>query len=148
MLASPGSLEQLRDRPEIVPTAVEELVRYDAATRDSVARYATTDVEVAEALVRRGEKLFVGLHPPTTIPRSSTGRSSSTGRAPNQHIGFNVGPHFCLGAGLARMELQIALAAILERFPSIELAGDGRLEAVVHHPRARARPPLDARSIA
>lgn len=124
LLTNPGSLEALRDDPAVIPAAVEELVRYDAATRNSVARYATRDVEVADVVVRRGEKLFVGLHPSNHDPAVfERPLELDVRRSPNKHIGFNVGPHFCLGAGLARMELQIALAALLERFSSIELAG-------------------------
>jgi len=125
LLTTPGSLERLRDELGIVPTAVEELVRYDAATRNSVARYATRDIEVAGVVIRCGEKLFVGLHPSNHDPAVfERPLELDVLRTPNKHIGFNVGPHFCLGAGLARMELQIALAALLERFASIELAGE------------------------
>ena len=125
LLEDPSSLAMLRDEPSLIPSAVEELVRYDAATRNTVARYATTDVEIGGQLVRRGEKLFVGLHPANHDPAVfERPLELDLRRSPNRHIGFNIGPHFCLGAGLARMELQIALAALLHRYPSIELAGE------------------------
>jgi cytochrome P450 len=125
LLENPSSLARLRDEPSLMPSAVEELVRYDAATRNTVARYATADVEVGEQPVRRGEKLFVGLHAANHDPAVfERPLELDLSRSPNRHIGFNIGPHFCLGAGLARMELQIALQALLDRYPSIELAGE------------------------
>ena len=116
-------------------------MRYDAATRNTVARYATADVEIGGPVVRRGEKLFVGLHPVNHDPAVfDQPLELDLGRAPNRHIGFNIGPHFCLGAGLARMALQIALHATPGSLPVDRARRRGRVEAVVHHPGLESLP--------
>jgi cytochrome P450 PksS len=125
LLCRPACLEQLRGDLSILPSAVEELLRFDAATRNSVARYATRDVELGGQLVRRGEKLFVGLHAANHDPVAfENPLELDLTRSPNPHVGFHVGPHYCLGAGLARMELQTALEALLTHYPTLELAAD------------------------
>jgi cytochrome P450 PksS len=125
LLERPGLLDQLRHEPAAIPTAVEELLRYDAATRNSVARYAVDDIEVGDQLVRKGDKVFVSLHAANHDPAAFADplRLDLT-RSPNRHIGFGGGAHYCLGAAVARMELQVALGALLERYPGIELAGE------------------------
>lgn len=127
LLEQPDHLEQLRSDLDLVPEAVEELLRYDAATRNSVARYAVDDIEVGGELVRAGEKLFVSLHAADHDPAEFRDPLSlDLTRSPNRHLGFGGGAHYCLGAAVARMELQVALRSLLERYPTIELAGPVR----------------------
>ena len=127
LLEHPERLEQLRGDLGLVPTAVEELLRYDAATRNSVARYAVDDIEVGGEVVRKGEKLFVSLHAADHDPAEfDDPLSLDLARSPNRHLGFGGGAHYCLGAAVARMELQVALRSLLERYPTIELAGPVR----------------------
>lgn len=127
LLEQPERLDQLRADPAAIPTAVEELLRYDAATRNSVARYARKDVEVGGQLIRKGDKVFVSLHAANHDPAEFADplRLDLT-RSPNRHVGFGGGAHYCLGAAVARMELQVAIRALLDHYPSIELAGEPR----------------------
>lgn len=125
LLEHPERLQELRDDPSQLPVAVEELLRYDAATRNSVARYARADIELGGELIRKGDKVFVSLHAANHDPAEfADPLSLDLGRSPNRHIGFGGGAHYCLGAAVARMELQVALRALLERYPSIELGGE------------------------
>jgi len=120
-----GALEQLRANPSLMPSAVEELLRYDAATRNSVARYAREDIEVGGATIAKGDKVFVSLHAANHDPAEfADPLALDLARTPNRHVGFGGGAHYCLGAAVARMELQVALSALLDRYPSIELAGE------------------------
>jgi cytochrome P450 PksS len=94
LLERPAAMEQLRRDPAILPSAVEELLRFDAATRNSVARYATRDVELDGRLIRKGEKLFVGLHAANHDPAEfENPLELDLLRAPNRHVGFHVGSH-------------------------------------------------------
>jgi cytochrome P450 len=125
LLADERAMAQLRADPSLVPSAVEELLRYDAATRNSVARYAIDDVEVGGETIRKGDKVFVSLHAADHDPAEfADPLSLDLTRSPNRHIGFGGGAHYCLGAAVARMELQVALSALLERYAAIELAGE------------------------
>jgi cytochrome P450 len=127
LLQRPDALQDLRADPSILPTAVEELLRYDPATRNTVARYAVDEIELGDQLIPRGDKLFVGLqaanHDPAEFERPL---ELDLRRSPNRHIGFSAGAHYCLGAALARIELQLALNGLLARWPTIELAGEVR----------------------
>jgi cytochrome P450 len=123
LLECPSALAELRDDRAIMTSAVEELLRYDAATRNTVARYATRDLWLGDMPVRRGDKLFVGLHAANHDPlQFADPLRLNLRRKPNRHIAFNVGPHYCLGAALARLELRLAFDAFLSRYGSIEVA--------------------------
>ena len=127
LLCRPAAVDELRAEPSILPTAVEELLRYDPATRNTVARYAVEDIELGDQLVRRGDTLFVGLQAANHDPAEfEDPLELDLRRAPNRHVGFSAGAHYCLGAALARIELQLALGGILSRWPAIELAGEVR----------------------
>jgi cytochrome P450 len=127
LMSFPEQLERLRADRGIMPTAVEELLRYDAATRGSVPRFAVRDIEVGGQLIRRGDTIIVGNqaanHDPAVF---SDPLVLDMTRSPNRHISFFGGSHFCLGAWLARLELQVALDRILTRYPTIELAENVR----------------------
>ncbi|MGZ8690946.1 MAG: cytochrome P450, partial [Aeromicrobium sp.] len=107
-----------------VLTALEELIRFDAPLQ-LFERTATTDVQILGETVRKGQKVAALMG---SANRDSTvfadADAFDVARDPNPHIGFGLGPHFCLGAPLARMELEITLSRLLERFPGLRLAGD------------------------
>jgi cytochrome P450 len=116
--------ELLRGRPELVPTAVEELLRYSPLTAATIlARWATEDVPLRVGTVPAGAPVLAsseaGDRDPTVF--TDPDRLDLT-RTPNPHLAFGHGPHHCLGANLARMELQVALGALVRRFPGLELA--------------------------
>ncbi|MFF1678175.1 cytochrome P450 [Streptomyces sp. NPDC058256] len=124
LLTNPDQLAALRADLDLVPRAVEELVRYiPAGAGSSQPRYALEDVELGGVTVRAGE--------PVVVDRSSANRDESVYTDPDQldltrkeapHIGFGHGAHHCLGAPLARMELQVTLHTLLTRLPGLRFA--------------------------
>ena len=124
LLTNPDQLAVLRTDLDLVPRAVEELVRYiPAGAGSSQPRYALEDVELGGVTVRAGE--------PVVVDRSSANRDESVYTDPDQldltrkeapHIGFGHGAHHCLGAPLARMELQVTLHTLLTRLPGLRFA--------------------------
>ncbi|MFI2262685.1 cytochrome P450 [Streptomyces tubercidicus] len=139
LLDHPGQLALLREQPELIAGAVEELLRFvPLGSGASQPRYATEDVEVGGTLVRAGSPVLVAVgaanrdglrfDAPGTLDISRTGM---------QHLGFGHGVHHCLGAPLARLELQEAIGALVTRFPELRLAGDvvWKNEMLVRGPR-------------
>ncbi|MFV2120276.1 cytochrome P450 [Streptomyces sp. Act-28] len=126
LLEHPDQLALLRERPELVAGAVEELLRFvPLGSGAAFPRYATEDVEVGGTLVRAGEPVLVavGAANRDALKFTAPGRLDIT-RTGVQHLGFGHGVHHCLGAPLARVELQEALLALLARFPDLRLGGD------------------------
>ncbi|KOG87674.1 cytochrome P450 [Streptomyces varsoviensis] len=123
LLDHPGQLAQLRERPELMGQAVEELLRYVAVVPLANFRTALVDVEFAGHVVKAGEVVACSLfaanrtqHPEAPVDDFDITRGSTT------HVGFGHGIHFCVGAPLARLELRIAFARLLERFPGLRPA--------------------------
>ncbi|MFI6524138.1 cytochrome P450 [Streptomyces uncialis] len=139
LLDHPDQLARLRARPELVPDAVEELLRFVPLGSGAAApRYATEDIEVGGTLVRAGTPVLVAAGAANRDALRFTAPGVlDIARAGNQHLGFGHGVHHCLGASLARMELQEALGALLARFPGLRLAGDvtWKSEMLVRGPR-------------
>jgi len=124
LLRHPDQMARLRAEPAIIPLAVEELLRYDSPTQ-ATFRSAGEDFELRGQHLRRGD--------PVLLMLGSANRDASQFREPdaldvtradNRHLAFSQGPHFCLGAPLARLEGQIAIQRIVERFPYLRLTGD------------------------
>jgi cytochrome P450 len=124
LLRHPEQLARLRGEPALLPTAIEELMRFDSPLQ-LFERTATDDVEIGGTTVARGQKIAALLgsanHDPAVF---GSPEELDVGRADNAHITFGAGVHFCIGAPLARVELQATFRALLERTASIELAGD------------------------
>ncbi|MBF6328845.1 cytochrome P450 [Nocardia transvalensis] len=124
LLTHPEHWDRLRAEPALVPGAVEELLRYvQLGSGGSSPRVATEDVELAGVIVRAGEAVFVNMQ--------SANRDEAIfdhpedldfARRHNPHVAFGYGAHHCLGAQLARLELQVALGSLLRRFPTLHLA--------------------------
>ncbi|RJO79422.1 cytochrome P450 [Nocardia panacis] len=124
LLSEREQWELLRDNPDLLPGAIEELLRYaQLGTGGSFARVATEDVEVGGVTVRAGESVFVNTQ---SANRDESVFEESArldlAREHNPHMAFGHGAHHCLGAQLARLELQIAFATLLRRFPTLRLA--------------------------
>ncbi|GES30097.1 cytochrome P450 [Streptomyces angustmyceticus] len=126
LLDHPGQLALLRERPELIGKAVEELLRFvPLGSGASQPRYATEDVEVGGTLVRAGSPVLVAVGAANRDAlRFDSPGTLDISRSGNQHLGFGHGVHHCLGAPLARLELQEALLALITRFPELRLAGD------------------------
>ncbi|WP_024801484.1 cytochrome P450 [Nocardia sp. BMG51109] len=116
--------ELLRERPDRVRGAIEELLRYvQLGSGGSSPRIATEDVELAGVTVRAGEAVFVNMQAANRDEAvfEDPERLDLT-RTHNPHVAFGHGAHHCVGAQLARIELQVAMGALLQRFPSLRLA--------------------------
>ena len=121
-LSRPDVIQPLRDDPHGVgPTAVEEFLRFDAPLQ-LFERTATADTEIGGVLVRRGQKIAALLG---SANRDEEVFANPTEmdltRERNPHIGFGAGIHFCIGAPLARLEMNVVLPAVFERFPNLSL---------------------------
>ncbi|TAK89469.1 MAG: cytochrome P450 [Burkholderiaceae bacterium] len=121
LLEHPDSLARLRAEPELLPSAIEEVLRYRTPSQ-FFARIANRDIELGEQLIRAGQRVVVfngsGNRDAAAFPDPD--RFDIT-RSPNRHLSFGYGIHFCLGAGLGRVEAKIAINALLQRFPDIQL---------------------------
>ncbi len=123
LLAQPGELDRVRADPALVEPAVEEMLRFDSPLQ-LFERTARDDVEVGGVTVAAGTRIAALLGAANRDPAAFPDPDRlDIGRRPNQHIAFGAGLHHCLGAPLARMELQIALPTLLARFPRLEPAG-------------------------
>jgi cytochrome P450 len=123
LLQHPDQLARLTSGEVPIDVALEELIRYDAALQ-LFERTATADVEVSGQLIRAGDKIACLMGSANRDEAVFAGADVlDVGRDPNPHVGFGMGLHFCLGAPLARLELQISITTLLERFPHLALAG-------------------------
>ena len=116
--------ERARLTAELVPAAVEELIRYDSPLQ-LFERTATEPVRIGPVTVEPGQKIAALLGAANRDPAvfADPDRLDLT-RSPNPHLGFGAGIHFCLGAPLARVELQASLATLLTDLPDLTLAGE------------------------
>ncbi len=124
LLTRPEKLAQLRADPDLMPRAVEEMLRYvPINTAAMFARYALEDVWFGDTLVRAGDPVLPALHSANRDPEVfENPEELDFTRESNPHMAFGHGPHHCIGAQLARMELRESLAALLARFPNLRLA--------------------------
>jgi len=123
LAADPPAWGLLVARPDLVPTAVEEMLRWASSTPYN-RRTATQDVVIGDARIREGDKV--------SLWWASANRDEhvfvepfrfDVRRVPNPHLAFGHGAHFCLGAGLARLEMRIVLETLLARVTAVEPAG-------------------------
>jgi len=124
LLSHPGQLQLVRDDPSLTENAVEESLRLEPAAA-MIDRYATRDVRLGEAAVRRGDLVSVSLAGAGRDPATFADPDGFDVLRPNarQHLAFAIGPHFCLGAHLARLEAVTAVRAAL-RLPGLRLDPD------------------------
>ncbi len=127
LLRNPGELERLRDDLPLIPSAVEELLRYESPSQHT-ARMAPEDVEVGGRLIRRRQAVIAVMGAANRDPeRFPDPDRLDLGRRDNRHLAFGWAAHFCFGAPLARIEGQLALEGLLRRFPDLRLAATGPL---------------------
>jgi pimeloyl-[acyl-carrier protein] synthase len=121
LLRQPDQLGRLRENPALMPTAVEELVRYDSSVQRT-ARTANDDLELDGKMIRRGEHVVALIGAANRDPdRFSEPDRLDLGRQDNPHLSFGGGIHYCIGAPLARVEASTALSALLTRLPNLAL---------------------------
>ncbi len=124
LLRHPAQWAAVVSDPQVVPGAVEEMVRYDSSLQ-LFERTATRDVEVAGQPIPAGAKIAALLGAAHRDPAVFAAPDSfDVTRTPNPHLGFGAGIHFCLGAPLARVEVQAMLQALRRRLPGVVLAAE------------------------
>jgi cytochrome P450 len=123
LLAHPDQLKLLRDDPDLLPGAVEELLRYDGPVNPGIIRFPVEDVEIGGVTIPRGATVLIATaiadRDPARFPEPD--RLDVT-RSENAHLAFGHGIHYCLGAPLARLEGEIAIGSALRRLPNLALA--------------------------
>ncbi len=129
LIENPGELTRLRENPGLMGTAVEEMIRWSTPVKEFM-RTAAEDTEVRGVPIAKGESVYLAY--------VSGNRDEDVfdepfrfdvGRDPNKHVAFGYGVHFCLGAALARMEMNSLFTELVPRLESIELAGAPELTA-------------------
>ncbi|MGV0851626.1 cytochrome P450 [Mycolicibacterium phlei] len=131
LIENPDQLARLKANPELMGTAVEEMIRWATPVKEFM-RTAARDTEVRGVPIKKGESVYLSyvsanrdeeiFEDPFTFDIS---------RDPNRHLSFGYGVHFCLGAALARMEMNSLFSELIPRLDSIELAGEPELAATV-----------------
>jgi pimeloyl-[acyl-carrier protein] synthase len=123
LLRQPDQLARLRADPSLVPTAVEELLRYDSPAQ-MVFRWAGEDFSLGGKAIQQGQMVVMvtgaANRDPAQFPEPDR---LDVARHPNEHHAFGFGIHYCVGAPLARLEAQLAFPALLRRLANLELAG-------------------------
>jgi cytochrome P450 len=120
----PDQLARLRSAPQLMPSAIEEVLRYRSPLQ-IMFRQTRREVAMHGRLIPTDKLVLVALGSANRDPQQfPEANRFDIGRDPNPHLAFGHGIHFCLGAPLARLEARIALADLLERLPEIRLASD------------------------
>ena len=124
LLRNPAQLARLRCEPELMPVAVEELLRYESPSQHT-ARLAPDDVELGGKLIRKRQAVIAvmaaGNRDPERFPDPDR---LDFDRPDNRHLAFGWAAHFCFGAPLARIEAHIAFETLLNRFPKLQMTGE------------------------
>jgi cytochrome P450 len=124
LLRHPEQFTLLKARPELLPRAVEEFLRYETPNNLSSPRYATEDVELGGVTIPEGHFVMVSWLAANRDERFTEPDRLDITRPAGGHLAFGHGIHYCVGAALARLEGEIAFGRLLDRFPGLELAVD------------------------
>lgn len=121
LMRNPEQLAQLRDDPSLIPSAVEELLRYESPSQHT-GRIAREDVQIGDRQIGKGQAVMAIMAAANRDPdRFPDPDRLILDRADNKHLAFGWSSHFCFGAPLARMEGQIAFETLLRRLPNLEV---------------------------
>jgi fatty acid omega-hydroxylase len=139
MLRNPWSIELLRSRPELIPGAVEEVLRLQPSVQFFPTRSALTDIEIAGTTIPRGSPIYLIYAAANRDPRRFSDPNTFDPQRPdNQHVGFGSGIHICFGGPLARLEVNTAFEAFLRRVENPRVVEDPppyRISQVFRGPR-------------
>jgi len=125
-------MAELHENPELIRTAVEELLRYESPVQ-FFGRVAKEEIEICSVRVLQGETIVFMLGAANRDPRQFKDPDRlNLKRLNNPHLAFGAGAHFCIGSQLARLEGQIAILKMVQQFPRMRLA-DQRIEWVPNH---------------
>lgn len=123
LLKNPEQLELLRTKPELLDNAVEELLRFDSPVQFT-SRIATADVTIGGTEIKKGQSILCVLGAANRDPSHFPDPDRLDFTRPDlRHAAFGLGPHYCLGAPLARLEADVVFSTVLKRFPNIRLDG-------------------------
>jgi cytochrome P450 len=123
LLRHPQETAELREKPEMIRSAVEEILRYESPVQFT-ARVLKEDIEVCGQQIRKGWTVLCMLGAANRDPKQFRDPNQlDLKRLNNQHLAFSAGLHFCIGAQLARLEGQIAILNLIQRFPEMKLTG-------------------------
>jgi pimeloyl-[acyl-carrier protein] synthase len=130
LLRNPKQVDLLRTNPALIESAVEEILRFDGPAL-SVQRRAKRDLSIRGTPIKERDRIYCMLHAANHDPAVfSDPAMLDITRNPCRHLGLGLGPHFCLGAWLTRLESQEAILRAIQRFPELRLAGDDAPEWV------------------
>jgi cytochrome P450 len=125
LLQHPDQMQRLQHDLSLIPTTIEELLRYTAPVNLSDERWASEDIHMHGKVIRKGEIVYASLIGANTDPKQfHNPEELDIARQENQHLAFGKGIHYCLGAPLARLEGQIAFGTLIQRLPNLHLASD------------------------
>jgi cytochrome P450 len=123
LLTHPDQMARLRKDPSLLPAAVEELLRFTNPVNHVNLRFAAEDLPIGDVVIPAGERVLIATSSADRDPaRFPDPDRLDIGRDTSGHVAFGHGIHYCVGASLARMEAEVALDALLTRFPGISLA--------------------------
>lgn len=123
LMEHPDQWSLLQDQPELIPNAVEEMLRWASSTVYN-RRTATVDIERHDKLIKAGDKVLLWWAAANFDDRVfEKPFTFNVQRDPNPHVAFGLGPHFCIGANLARLEMRLVLAGLLQRVQAIHVDG-------------------------
>jgi cytochrome P450 len=125
LLRNPDQLALLKEKPDLLPSAVEEMLRYESPVQRGTFRVVLGNVEIGGKTLGPGDQVSAVLAAANRDPDQFPGADRfDVARTPNRHLAFGLGIHFCLGSALARTEARIGFGRLLERLPNIALASD------------------------
>ena len=123
LLENPDQLDKLKNNPALIKSAVEELLRHSGPLETATERFSREDINVAEVTIPRGDLVFAVLASANRDERQFDGADKlDITREPNPQVAFGFGMHYCLGAALARLETQVAIATLFRRCENVGLA--------------------------
>ncbi|WP_037075470.1 cytochrome P450 family protein [Pseudonocardia spinosispora] len=125
LLRHPEQLRRLRGEPELIGSAIEEILRWCPSVKNTTGVFPLTDVEFLDTVIPAEEMVIGSIlsahHDPEAFDRPEL---FDIARTPNKHLAFGLGTHFCLGSSLARVEASVAVGAVVRRFPALRCAAD------------------------
>jgi cytochrome P450 enzyme len=125
LLRNPDQLALLRREPGLMRTAIDEILRYDSFAKNGVARFALQETEIGGVTITKGQMVFPLLAAALRDPEVFTDPDVfDIRRDPTPNIAFGTGPHHCIGAPLARLQGEVAIGTLVNRYPALSLAGD------------------------
>ena len=124
LLRHPDQLRRVADDRTLIPSAVEEMLRYDSPVQ-LTTRAANTDLDLSRTRIKQGDFVYLFIGAANRDPAQFDHPDRfDVSRPDNKHLAFGAGHHFCLGAPLARLEAQVAIRTLLRRYPRLRLSDD------------------------